>query len=230
MNIIITGASGGIGYEAARKLAENPEHTILALARRHERLEQLARACGSKKLHTFSFDILEQDYQPLLELVKDRMDGRVNVLINNAGLLLNKPFRELSEADLEQLWRTNLLGPVKMVQGLLPFFGRPAHIVNIGSMGGFQGSAKFPGLAAYSSSKAALHNLTECLAEELKESGIRINCLALGSAQTEMLEKAFPGHQAPVSAADMGAYLADFALNGHRFFNGKILPVAVTTP
>lgn len=97
-------------------------------------------------------------------------------------------------------------------------------------MGAFQGSAKFAGLSAYSASKAALHTLTECLALELADRQIKVNCLALGSAQTEMLEQAFPGYQSPVMAFEMGKYIADFALTGHRFFNGKILPVAVTTP
>jgi NAD(P)-dependent dehydrogenase (short-subunit alcohol dehydrogenase family) len=97
-------------------------------------------------------------------------------------------------------------------------------------MGGVQGSAKFPGLAAYSSSKAALANLSELLAEELKEKNIRVNCLALGAAQTEMLETAFPGYKAPVTAAEMAQWVGWFAINGHRFFNGKVLPVALSTP
>jgi NAD(P)-dependent dehydrogenase (short-subunit alcohol dehydrogenase family) len=117
-----------------------------------------------------------------------------------------------------------------MIKALLPLMNINSHIVNIGSMGGFQGSAKFNGLAAYSASKAALHILTECLAQELVEDKISVNCLALGSAQTEMLEKAFPGYQSPVAAFEMGKYIADFALTGHRFFNGKILPVAMVTP
>ena len=117
-----------------------------------------------------------------------------------------------------------------MIQHLLPFISKGAHIVNIGSMGGYHGSAKFAGLAAYSASKAALHTLTECLATELSPKHIKVNCLALGSAQTEMLEKAFPGYQSPVTAAEMGKFLADFALTGHRFFNGKVLPVSGATP
>jgi NAD(P)-dependent dehydrogenase (short-subunit alcohol dehydrogenase family) len=104
------------------------------------------------------------------------------------------------------------------------------HIVNIGSMGGYQGSVKFPGLSAYSASKAALHTLTECLALELNDLEIKVNCLAIGSAQTEMLETAFPGYQSPVMAFEMGKYIADFAITGHRFYNGKVLPVASTTP
>jgi NAD(P)-dependent dehydrogenase (short-subunit alcohol dehydrogenase family) len=105
-----------------------------------------------------------------------------------------------------------------------------SHILNIGSMGGFQGSVKFAGLSAYSASKAALHTLTECLALELAGQEIKVNCLAIGSAQTEMLEQAFPGYQSPVMAFEMGKYIADFSITGHRFFNGKVLPVAVTTP
>jgi NAD(P)-dependent dehydrogenase (short-subunit alcohol dehydrogenase family) len=124
----------------------------------------------------------------------------------------------------------NVMSHFKMIQATLAFMQSGSHIVNIGSMGGFQGSVKFPGLAAYSSSKAALHTLSECLAFELADTGIKINCLALGSAQTEMLEAAFPGYQSPVMAFEMGKYVADFARTGHKFFNGKVLPVAVTTP
>ncbi|MEM1122345.1 MAG: SDR family oxidoreductase, partial [Bacteroidota bacterium] len=126
----------------------------------------------------------------------------------------------------------NLFGAVQLVQALLPKLrqAKPAHIVNIGSMGGVQGSSKFPGLSAYSASKAALANLTECLAEELKDDNIRTNCLALGAIQTEMLAEAFPGYEALVTSASMADYLAWFALNGHHFHNGKVIPVAVSTP
>ena len=100
----------------------------------------------------------------------------------------------------------------------------------ISSMGGIQGSAKFPGLAAYSSSKGAVITLTELLAEEYKETGPAFNALALGAVQTEMLEAAFPGYQAPVSAAEMAKYIGDFALTGHHYYNGKVLQVSKTTP
>jgi len=107
---------------------------------------------------------------------------------------------------------------------------RNAHIVNISSMGGFQGSSKYPGMAVYSASKAALANLTEGLASEYAKDGIAFNCLALGAVQTEMLEQAFPGYKAPVSADDMANFISWFALAGHMFFNGKILPVSVSNP
>lgn len=137
---------------------------------------------------------------------------------------------DLEEADFVEMLQSNYIGHVRIIQSLASFMGEGSHILNIGSMGGVQGSAKFAGLSAYSASKAALHVLTECLAQEFAEKGIKVNCLALGSAQTEMLEKAFPGYESPVMAFEMGKYIADFALTGHRFFNGKILPVAVTTP
>jgi NAD(P)-dependent dehydrogenase (short-subunit alcohol dehydrogenase family) len=97
-------------------------------------------------------------------------------------------------------------------------------------MGGYQGASKFPGLSAYSSSKGALANLSECLAEEFKEDGIKVNCLALGAVQTEMLEAAFPGFQAPVSPVQMACHILNFAESGHTVYNGKVLPVSVSTP
>ena len=103
-------------------------------------------------------------------------------------------------------------------------------MVNISSMGGVQGSVKFPGLSAYSSSKGGLITLTELLAEEFKESGPAFNVIALGAVQTEMLEEAFPGYQAPISAGQMASYILEFALTGQKFYNGKVLPIASTTP
>jgi NAD(P)-dependent dehydrogenase (short-subunit alcohol dehydrogenase family) len=151
-------------------------------------------------------------------------------LINNAGVLINKPFTELLETDFVEMLQSNFMGHVRMIQGVINLMPQGSHIVNIGSMGAYQGSAKFPGLSAYSASKAALHTLTECLAQEFAQNDVKVNCLALGSAQTEMLEKAFPGYESPVMAFQMGKYIADFAVSGHQFFNGKVLPVALTTP
>lgn len=234
MNIIITGASSGVGFEAVLELAQDSKNRVIALARSEDKLKKLydiAKALNPDAvLFPAKFDIVHDDYEnSLIPFINDRL-GSVDILINNAGALINKPFVELSQLDFVEMLQTNLLGHVKMIQNLLPLFNENAHIVNIGSMGGFQGSTKFPGLAAYSASKAALHSLTECLAFELSDRKIKINCLALGSAQTEMLELAFPDYQSPVMAFEMGKFIVDFALSGHKFFNGKILPVAVTTP
>jgi NAD(P)-dependent dehydrogenase (short-subunit alcohol dehydrogenase family) len=234
MNIIITGASSGVGFEAVLELILSGKHKVIALARSQNKLEKLLEIAKGLnpdcEVYAIAFDIVHDDYAGLQEFITSNFDGRVDVLINNAGVLINKPFVQLLETDFVEMLQSNYIGHVRIIQSLLQFMGENSHIVNIGSMGAFQGSAKFNGLLAYSASKAALHTLTECLAQELADQGIKVNCLALGSAQTEMLEQAFPGYESPVMAFEMGKYIADFAVTGHRFFNGKVLPVALTTP
>ncbi len=153
-------------------------------------------------------------------------------LVNNAGVLLKRPLGAWQASDFDQLFAVNARSPLMLTQTLLPALGRSAsaHVVNISSMGGFQGSAKFPGLLGYSASKAALACMTECLAEELKDTAIRCNCLCLGAVDTAMLREAFPGYQAQVTAKAMGTFVAGFVLNGHKLLNGKVLPVSLSTP
>lgn len=234
MNIVISGASSGVGFEAVLELIGSGNHKIIALARSEDKLYKLQEIAFALNpgcmLYTAKFDIVHDDYENgLIPFIKEKM-GHVDILINNAGSLVNKPFMQLSQLDFAEMLQNNLLGHVKMIQKIVPLMPQKSHIVNIGSMGGFQGSQKFSGLSAYSASKSALHTLTECLAAELSGLEIAVNCLALGSAQTEMLEKTFPDYQSPVMAFEMGKYIADFALSGHKFFNGKILPVAHSTP
>lgn len=234
MNILITGASSGVGFEAVIELIHQPGHRIIALARSQDKLTRLLEISQTLNpdcvLYPVAFDIVHDDYTDLKQFVTTRFEGKIDVLINNAGALINKPFTDSGEADFVEMLQSNYLGHVRMIQAMLLLMAKNSHILNIGSMGGFQGSAKFSGLSAYSASKAALHTLTECLAQELAPQEIKVNCLALGSAQTEMLERAFPGYESPVMAYEMGKYIADFALTGHKFFNGKILPVALSTP
>lgn len=234
-NIIITGASSGIGFEAAIELVANPKNKIIALARSVDKLRKLHEIASSLhieggKLYPAQFDIVYDDYNSsLIPYIQSKFD-KVDILINNAGALINKPFLETSLEDFSNIFQANYIGHVRMIQHIVPLMTEGGHIVNIGSMGGFQGSSKFAGLSAYSSSKGAIATLTECLAEEFKEKNIQVNCLALGSAQTEMFEEAFPDFEAGVLAFEMGQYVADFALKGNKYYNGKILPVANTTP
>jgi NAD(P)-dependent dehydrogenase (short-subunit alcohol dehydrogenase family) len=234
MNVIITGASSGVGFEAALELILSGKHKVIALARSQDKLERLLEIAHGlnpdAEIFALAFDIVHDDYADLQQFIKSNFDNRVDILINNAGVLINKPFTELLETDFVEMLQSNFIGHVRIIQNLVNLMPQDSHIVNIGSMGGYQGSVKFPGLAAYSASKAALHTLTECLALEFLDRGIKVNCLAIGSAQTEMLEKAFPGYESPVMAFEMGKYIADFALTAQRFFNGKVLPVAVSTP
>ena len=232
MNIIITGASNGIGKELVMKFAEIENVHIFAVARSKTRLEKLERTCKKAKAQItyVCFDV-NHIFGIGLPASILKLDS-VDILINNAGMLINSPFAKTKNTQANKMFQTNVFAPAEWIRLLLPKLIQPArsHVVNIGSMGGFQGSAKFAGLSFYSASKAALATLTECLAEEYKDSPIRFNTLALGAVQTEMLQKAFPGYEAPISAKDMAAFIADFALNGSKWFNGKTLPVAITTP
>lgn len=231
MNYLITGASRGIGYDTAMELAANSANRVLVVSRNEEALQALADEAqlryGHSNISYLKVDLKALDTARLYDWVAGF--GSLTGLVNNAGLLINKPFEELAAEDWQAMFDTNFFSVVHILQCLKPLL-KDAHVINISSMGGFQGSSKFPGLVAYSAAKAALANLTECLAEEWKEQGIAVNCLALGAVQTEMLATAFPGFNAPVTSAQMGSFVAWFLQQGHTFFNGKVLPVSVSTP
>ena len=234
MNVVITGASRGIGFELAKKFAKDASNQVIAIARSKEKLDNLKSeilAQNSKSsIFCIDFDLNSGNFQKaLLPFILEKFKN-VGILINNAGLLVNKPFSTLTDDDFDTLFSVNVKSAFKLTRDFLPYFSANSHIVNITSMGGVQGSAKFPGLSLYSSSKGALGILTECLAEELKERKISVNALAIGAVQTEMLAEAFPGYEAPLSAVEMAVFIYDFALNGNKFFNGKILPVSSSTP
>ncbi|MFD2550201.1 SDR family NAD(P)-dependent oxidoreductase [Bizionia sediminis] len=224
-NIIITGTSRGIGFELVKLFAEKG-HRVLALSRNEKPVNDL----NLDQVTAFSFDLVNNaDFLKVQSFVKTEW-GHVDVLINNAGAILNKPFAETSIANFEMVYRTNVYGVAELTRVMLPFMKANSHVVTISSMGGVQGSMKFAGLAAYSSSKAAVITLTELWAEEYKETGISFNVLALGAVQTEMLEEAFPGFIAPTSPQEMAQYIAEFATTANKFYNGKLLQVSNSTP
>lgn len=225
--IVVVGASRGIGKELVLKLSESKTNRIIALSRDIERMKQAFQ--GLNNVSAYAYDLsgsCREDAEQLFE----QLDS-IDILVNNSGKLVNKSFLSLTQEDLQSCYATNIIGVMQTVQAAVPKMEKNGgHIVNISSMGGVQGSVKFAGLSAYSTSKAALCSFTELFAEEYKASKIKMNCLCLGAVQTEMLAEAFPGYEAPVSAKQMATYIADFALTGHHFFNGKILPVSLSTP
>ena len=224
-NIIITGTSRGIGYELALQFAKEG-YQVLAISRKTPKdfLE-------NKNITCLPIDISDEKQLVQVEkFITDVWQGKVSVLINNAGLLVNKPFEQLSAADFEQVYKVNVFAVAELTRLCIPYFQQGSHVVTISSMGGIQGSMKFPGLAAYSSREGAVITLSEVLAEEYKENGIAFNVLALGSVNTEMLQEAFPGYKAPLSAKEMADYIYNFALTGNKYYNGKILQVSSTTP
>lgn len=231
MNYLVTGASQGIGFATALALASQPDDQIFALSRNSKGLALLVDTAQNKYGHAnvevMAADLGNVNVTDIAAWIKPF--GHLHGLVNNAGLLLKASFLDSTVATWQQTFDVNFFAVVRLLQGLYPIM-KSTHILNIGSMGGYQGSSKFPGLIAYSASKAALANLTECLAEEWKDDNIRCNCLAPGAVQTEMLATAFPGFEAPVSSEKMGEMVAWFLREGHHFFNGKVLPVSVSTP
>ena len=223
--IVIVGASRGIGFEMVKQFAE-AGHSVFALSRDLSKMNDAFKEYET--VHPIAFD-LSHEVSEQVQVLSEKI-GVIDILINNAGYLVNKPFETISHEDFQLSYQINVIGVMETVQGFLPSFHPDAHILNISSMGGFQGSMKFAGLSAYSTSKAALCSFTELFSEEYKETNLSMNCLCLGAVQTEMLQEAFPGYEAPTTPDQMAAFIVDFALNGNRFFKGKILPVSLSTP
>ena len=223
--IVIVGASRGIGFEMVKQFAE-AGHSVFALSRDLSKMNDAFKEYET--VQPIAFD-LSQEVSEQVQVLSEKICV-IDILINNAGYLVNKPFETISHEDFQLSYQINVIGVMETVQGFLPSFHPDAHILNISSMGGFQGSVKFAGLSAYSTSKAALCSFTELFSEEYKETKLAMNCLCLGAVQTEMLQEAFPGYEAPTTPDQMAAFIVDFALNGNRFFKGKILPVSLSTP
>lgn len=223
-NIIITGTSRGIGNELALKFA-NEGHNVLAISRK-----TCANLAKHENVTCLSVDLSNEN--ELLDIANFLSSTwkQVDIIINNAGAIINKPFAQTRVEDFRRIYEVNVFGIVSLTQIALPYLKKGSHVVTISSMGGIQGSMKFAGLSAYSSSKGAVITLAELLSEEYKEQGISFNVLALGSVQTQMLNEAFPGYKAPLSAAEMASYIKDFSLTGNKFFNGKVLQVSSSTP
>lgn len=223
-NIIITGTSRGIGYELALRFAE-AGHNILAISRKTPQafIENPRITCLSIDLSK------EEDLKNVSHFLEDTWK-RVDILIHNAGSLLHKPFDQITSEEFENIYKVNVFGVANLTRICIPYLQKGSHVVTISSMGGIQGSMKFAGLSAYSSSKGAVITLSELLAEEYKDQGVAFNVLALGAVNTEMLQEAFPGYEAPLSAKEMASYIFDFALTGNKYYNGKVLQVSATTP
>lgn len=223
--IIITGTSRGIGFELALLFA-NAGHQVLAISRKtkNELIEHQNITC-------LPIDISNSnEIKQVEKFINESWQNKVDILIHNAGLLVNRPFEHLTTEDFEKVYKVNVFAVAELTQICIPFMQKGSHVVTISSMGGIQGSMKFPGLAAYSSSKGAVITLSELLAEEYKEKGIAFNVLALGAVNTEMLQEAFPGYEAPLSPKEMANYIFDFSLNGNKYYNGKVLQVSSSTP
>jgi len=231
MNIIINGATRGIGRETALRMSADRDNQILITGRNEAEMKKMVNESTNENITFVKLDLAEikNEIESLKHQIYNRFSS-IDILLNIAGSLIVKDFMKLSDEECREMMDVNFFGPAALTRLVVPLMPRGSHIVNISSMGGFQGSSKYRGLSVYSSSEAAISCLSECLSQELAEKGIIVNCLALGSVQTEMFRNAFPGFTAPVSPEGMAEFIEWFAINGSRFFNGKVLPVALGNP
>jgi short-subunit dehydrogenase len=220
--IVVTGTSSGIGNEICIQAAKL-NYKVISISRNIEPLK------GINGIDSYIVDITDKkSIKNFIDDLRNR-DLKIDILINNAGQLSNELFGETSYESFKQTFDVNVFGLAEITRSLIPFINKSGHVINISSIGGVNGSKKFPGLSVYSSSKAAVIALTEVLAEEYSE-GPSFNVLALGAVQTKMLKEAFPDYEAQTKPGEMAKYIIDFATNGNNLFNGKLISVSNSNP
>ncbi len=216
---MITGASRGIGEAAAELLVERGAHVAL-MARNSDRLNATVKLIqtkypGAKVFHR-AMDV--SDTVATAQFMADAAQvlGPIDGLVNNAAILNMGKLGDIKMEELKELFEVNVFGLVGITQSFVRATqarkAQRACVVNISSVGGIQGLEKFPGLSAYCASKSAVIGFTEVWAEELKESNIRVNAVAPGGTETDMLRQAFPDFVArlkPIDIAKAIAYLLD---------------------
>jgi len=191
MNIILTGASSGIGYHTAKSLSYIPVNKIIVIARREENLEKL-KADSKGNIYPISFDLENGDYDKLIgkivEVFRLDEDNKIDILINNAGITKDTLFMRMKDGDWDSVIDTNLNGVYNVTRVVVPAMvkKRSGNITNISSVVGFTGNV---GQVNYSATKSALTGFTRSLAKELGGRGIRVNCIAPGYITTDMTEK-----------------------------------------
>ena len=204
-------------------------HNIYGISRNIDKLKELKSSLSIPD----NFDFLAQDITKLnAEILNNWIQVKnIDLLVNNAGMLINKSFKDIHYDDYRKLMDVNFWGAFNLSQLLLEKLSNAkGQIFNISSMGGVNFSSKFPGLSLYSSSKAAISILTECLSEELKDLNIRVNAFALGAVQTEMLEEAFPNYESGISTQEMASFIVNFIDSSKNLINGQVIRVTKSNP
>ena len=213
--ILVSGSSSGIGFAICEE-SKKQGHNVIGISRN---INSQATELG---IRSYSVDVTNQNQ--INELVNNLTSENItiDILINNAGLLIKDKFRDTTDDTFKKVYDVNVFGLANLTRALLPIINTDGQVINISSIGGVNTSKKFPGLSAYASSKGALITLTEVLAEEYR-SRPRFNCLALGSVKTKMLAEAFPGYEAKIMPDEMAKQILDFAFDENNKRNGEII-------
>jgi uncharacterized protein len=185
-NVVITGASSGIGRATALEMARRGAHVILA-ARRIEPLAEVAAACQKLGVRATAVPTDVTDREQCLRLIDAA--GQVDVLVNNAGFAIFGAAATADPAELRAMMDTNYFGAVYCTQAVLPqmLARRAGTIVNVGSIAGIMGYASMSG---YCATKFALAGYTEAVRAEVLSSGVRVALICPGTTETAFFEKA----------------------------------------
>lgn len=224
-SICVTGASRGLGRALCEVFLSDSGFKVYGVTRNPDSLIDLVKA-HPERFEVVTADICNEEGR---DLIFNSISENLDILIHNAGKLVFKDFESITESELRGVYDVNVFAPFLLTQKLLPLL-KESHIISISSIGGVEGSLKFAGLSAYSSSKAALNCLTEMLSEEFKDTENSFNCLALGSVGTEMFQSAFEGVDASSTPDEMARYIYSFALEAPRVMRGKIISVSRSNP
>jgi short-subunit dehydrogenase len=220
--IVVTGTSSGIGHQICIQAAKMNFH-VISVSRNIVPLKDIGG------IESFAIDITNKDsVDEFISNLKSKKI-KIDILINNAGYLVSELFGDTTYDSFKKTFDVNVFGLAEITRSLIPIINSDGHVINISSIGGVNGSKKFPGLSVYSSSKAAVIALTEVLAEEY-QNGPSFNVLALGAVQTKMLKEAFPDYNVDTKPEEMAKYILDFAINGNKLFNGKLISVSNSNP
>ncbi len=181
--VVITGAGSGIGAALAAEAARDGALLVLA-GRRIEALNEVAAALpAARRPLIVQADVTTADGRQSLREACLRAGGRVDLLINNAGVVRTGPIQSMSDKAVMDMLQTNLAAPLLLSRDLLPFLKRSAkpRIVNVGSM---FGDIAFPLFAAYSASKFGLRGLSDALRRELAPEGVGVTYAAPRAVNT----------------------------------------------
>ncbi|HUP48283.1 MAG TPA: SDR family oxidoreductase [Thermoanaerobaculia bacterium] len=222
---VVTGASSGIGRRTAEMLVERGAR-VAVFARSGGKLAALAAAHGGRMI-AVSGDAADPGAVERLFRETETRFGACEILVNNAGMIDPEVVLNTGVERWDRMFAVNVRSAFLASRRALPRMieRRAGVIVNVASISGIPGPEKFPGFASYNASKAALIAFTEALAVEVKEHGLRVNCVSPGSVDTAMWAEAGGGAPAEMTPEEVAETILFLASSRSRPINGQNLHV-----